>query len=123
MIKMDISVARKYIEKLYLDRCDIYEYQKVVDPDDHTTSNKEVLVHEDVPCKLSTKTKTTTDDGIVDDQYQAVSLILNPDITVKAGSRVVVRRGDCSISYKNSGTPSMCFNHQEILLVVEEDKA
>lgn len=108
---------------LYLDRCDIYEYQNVVNPDDHTTSSQEVLVHEGVPCKMSIKTTDSTRDGVADSQLQIMKLILSPDIEVKAGSRIVVTRNGKSVAYKNSGTPSRFFNHQEIGLQSEEDWA
>lgn len=120
---VDISIARKHIEMLYLDRCDIYEYQTVVDPDDHTTSSQEVLVHEGVPCKMSKYTSKPSYDGIVELQYQQIKLIINPDIEVKPGSRILITRGDKTVAYKNSGDPVRCFNHQEIHLVSEEREA
>ena len=123
MIVMDISVARKYIEMLYSDKCDIYEYQTVVNPDDCSTETKEVLVHENVPCKMSMRTTSATEDGVSEHQYQFVKILINPDIDVKSGSKVVVTRGGKPVNYKNSGSPSKFFNHQEIGLVLEEDDA
>lgn len=119
----DISIARKHIEMLYLDRCDIYEYQDVVNPDDHTTSSQEVLVHEGVPCKMSSYNSKPSYDGIVELQYQQIKLIINPNIEVKPGSRFVVTRGGKTVKYKNSGQPVRCFNHQEIQLVLEDLEA
>lgn len=120
---MDISIARNYIEKLYLDKCDIYEYQNVRDPEDFSTSSKMILVHKDVPCKMSCDTTNPSYDGVAEGQYQRIKLIVNPEIEVKPGSRIVVTRCGKSISYKNSGAPSRFFNHQEITLVIEEDDA
>ena len=123
MIVMDISIARKYIETLYLDKCDIYEYRTVVNSDDYTTGTEEVLVHKDVPCKMSCDSRNPSYDGVSESQYQRIKLIVNPEIEIKAGSRIVVTRGGKSISYNNSGTPAKFFNHQEITLIIEEDDA
>lgn len=118
---VNLSVARKHIEMLYLDRCDIYEFQTVVSSEDYTTSMEEVLVHEDVPCKLSEQHTTNSQDGVVEREWKRITLIINPDIEVKAGSRIVVTRGGKSTSYKNSGTPSRFFNHQQIGLELEDE--
>jgi hypothetical protein len=120
---MDISIARKPIELLYLDRCDIYEYREVVNPDDYTTETEEVLAYENVPCKLSRDKTKPSYDGVVELQYESIKLILNQEIEVKSGSRIVVTRGSKSVSYKNSGAPSRFFNHQEIMLVLEDDES
>lgn len=120
---VDLSIARQHIEMLYLDRCDIYEYQTVRNPDDFTTSSKEVLVHENVPCKLSADNTKPSYDGVVELQYQSVKLIINPDIEIKAGSKIVVTRSGKQIAYKNSGSPARFFNHQEIVLILEEGEA
>jgi hypothetical protein len=120
---VNISLARKYIEMLYLDKCDIYEYQTVRDPEDFTTSSKEVLVHENVPCKLSCESENPSYDGYFEGQYQRIKLIINPEIEISAGSRIVITRGGKTTSYKNSGAPSRFFNHQEIILVLEDGEA
>lgn len=119
---MDLSIAKKHIEMLYLDRCDIYEYSVVVSPEDHTTSMKEVLAHKDLPCKISWSSKYTTSDSAKEIMYQRIRLILSPDIEVKAGSRILVTRGGVTTAYKNSGAPSRYFNHQEIALELEDDE-
>ena len=120
---MDISMARKQIEKLYFDTCNIYEYQNVLNSDDYTTNMEEVLVHENVPCKLSYRATGHTNDGIGEGQFQVTTLFINPDIEVKAGSKIVVTRTGVSTAYKNSGTPARYINHQEIGLELEEEKA
>ena len=120
---MDFTRARKYIERLYFDTCNIYEYQDVVNPDDYTTSTEEVLVHENVPCKISYTSTSHTRDGLADSQYQITKLLINPDIEIKSGSRIVVTRTGASTAYKNSGASARYINHQEIDLLLEEDKA
>lgn len=120
---MNISAARKHIEKLYFDTCNIYEYQTVVNQDDYTTNMEEVLVHENVPCKLSYVSTPNTGDGLGETQYQTTKLIINPEIEIKSGSKIVVTRTGVSTSYKNSGAPARHINHQEIELLLEDDRA
>ncbi len=120
---MDLSIARKHIEKLYLDTCSIYEYQSVVSPDDYTTNMEEVLVHENIPCKLSYRVSAHSSDGVSERKYQITHLLINPEIEVKAGSTIVVTRNGTTTRYKNSGEPAKHFNHQQIELELEDDKA
>jgi hypothetical protein len=120
---MDITKVRKDIEKLYFDTCNIYEYRNVVNRDDYTTNMEEVLVHENVPCKLSYISTAHTRDGLSDTQYQITKLFINPDIEIKSGSKIVVTRTGVSTVYKNSGAPARHINHQEIDLLLEDDRA
>ena len=120
---MNISLARKYIESLYLDRCDIYEYQTVVSEDDFTTSMEKVLVHKNVPCKISYKSTGHASDSVADTTFEVTRLLINPEIVVRAGSCIVVTRNGTSKNYKNSGEPSIYFNHQEIDIELEDDRA
>lgn len=120
---MDLTIARKHIEKLYVDTCNIYEYQKVIDPDDGSTNVEEVLVYENVPCKISHRGTGHTEDGLGDTLFLVTELIINPDIVVKAGSRIVLTRNGVSTTYKNSGEPARYLNHQQIKLELEEERA
>jgi hypothetical protein len=88
---VDISKARKSIEKMCFDTCDIYEYFSYKDPVTKRTKHNWDIVHENIPCKLSFKTitSTTIDDG-VGKIGQAAKLSINPDIVIKAGSKIVV---------------------------------
>lgn len=116
-------LVRKAIEKLYLDTCDIYEYQKVTDPNDFSTNMQLVLVHEQVPCKLSYQDMNQTYDTHTPTIKLVAKLIINPDIEIKSGSRIVVTRKGVQTAYKNSGKAARFFNHQEIMLDLEEETA
>lgn len=115
--------VRKAIESLYLDTCNIYEYQKVIDQEDFSTNMRLVLVHQNVPCKLSHHDKNQTYDNERPTIKLISKLIINPDIEVKAGSRIVVTRNGIETAYKNSGKAALHFNHQEIMLDLEEETA
>lgn len=113
---MDLSIARKAIERLYTDSCNVIEYQEVTNPDTHITDMQEVVVYEKVPCKLSHKKIQSSGEGVAGSLILSSQLILSPDLVIKAGSKIDVTRKGVTTSYKNSGEPARYNNHQEIIL-------
>lgn len=121
---MNLKFARKDIEKLYIDTCSVIEYRNAVDPDTHiTTPNVEVLVHENVPCKITHKTVSYSEAGISSVVTLISKLIINPEIVIKPGSKILVTRDGITTAYKNSGVPARYINHQEIMLELEDERA
>ena len=115
-MNIDLTIARKFVESLYLDTCNIYEFQHVLDETTGITSQQEVLVYKDVPCKLSYETKKQSGDGVGSSLFLSVKLFLSPDLDIKPGSKIDVTKSGKTVSYKNSGLPARYINHQEILL-------
>lgn len=120
---IDLSKARKHIEKLYLDTCSVYEFQEVTDPETHMTTHELVLVYENVPCKISHHVPQATGDGLVGSLSLSSRLICSPDLVIKAGSRIDVMRKGVTTSYSNSGEPARYFNHQEIMIDLLDGEA
>lgn len=115
---MDLSSVRKFIEKLYLDTCTVIEYQSIEDPITHITDMQEVVVHENVPCKLSHQTEKQSGDGVASSLFLSSSIILSPDLVINPGSKIVVRRNGVETAYKNSSEPARHINHQKIMLEI-----
>lgn len=113
---MDLSIARKHIEKLYVDTCTVIEYQKVIDATTHISGMQEVTVYENVPCKVSYQTVKPSGEGAVSALFLSCKLILASDIEIKPGSKIIVTRNGKETAYKNSGEPARHINHQEIML-------
>lgn len=123
---MDLSFARKDLERLYVDTCSIIEYCSVTDPVTHITSpNQEVIVRENVPCKVSHKYNTLTPaaSGDVPSIELLSKLIISPDVQVKPGSKIIVTRNGVSTAYKCSSAPARYFTHQEIMMELLEGEA
>lgn len=118
---MNQSLQRKAIESLYVGRCTVIERQSVKDPNTHITSQKEVIVIEDQPCKLSFERITTTNQtdtvGIV---TQSTKLFIAPELDIKAGSKIVVTQRGRTTEYTRSGEPAIYSSHQEIQLELFE---
>ena len=123
---MDLSFARKDIERLYVDTCTIIEYCSTVNPVTHITSpNQEVIAYENVPCKVSHKDRILypAASGDVPSINLMSKLIISPDIQVKPGSKIIVTRNGVSTAYKCSSAPARHFTHQEIIIDLLEGEA
>lgn len=108
---------RNAIEQLYEDTCTVIEYQSLKDPISKVTKKQEVTVLTDQPCKLSfSSTDTTESKNNVATVSQVVKLFVSPDVTIKAGSKLVVIHDDVEHVYKSSSEPSTFFTHNEISL-------
>ncbi|MGS5516344.1 hypothetical protein AB8L61_10210 [Clostridioides difficile] len=111
--------TRKAIEMMYRDKCTIVEYQPVKDPITKRTNNKEVVVLENQPCKLSYKNIASATDGKVAKLTQTIKLFISQNINIKAGSKLIINNKE----YTRSGEPAIYPSHQEVVLELLEDKA
>lgn len=115
-------MARKPLELLYTDTCTIAEFRKVVAPN-HTTHTEEVIVHENLPCRVSYDTTGYAGDGEFSSLQLVSKIYIAPEIEVKAGSKIYVTRNGITTIYENSGEPARYVNHQEITVDLWKDKA
>lgn len=117
-------MVRRELERLYVGRCSITNFQKVFDEKTKRTTTKEVVVVEDEPCRLSFSwNKEAQSEGVYSNLHQTSKLFLRPDLTVLAGSKITVTQSGVTKRYALSGEPAVHTNHQEILLVLDDDKA
>ena len=115
--------STSYMRKLWTDRLTVTEYQDVIMPN-KSTGSEEVVVMEDVACKLSFSTLRTTDQGeLAAGIGQTTKLFLDRSVDIKPGSKLTVTRCGQVLTYKNSGLPGMFHSHQEIVLVPFEEWA
>lgn len=119
---MNQSLQRKAIESLYVGSCTVIERKSVKDPVTHVTEHdKEVVIYESRPCKLSfdriTSTNQTETVGIV---TQSTKLFIAPELDIKAGSKIVVTQRGRTTEYIRSGEPAIYSSHQEIELELFE---
>lgn len=115
-------MVRKSLEKLYTDSCNIYEYKKVKDPKTKRTTFKNVLVYEDVKCRISFKNITSTVPTEKEAMTKQVTILfINPELNIKPNSIIEVERENRILKYQNSGTPAIYRTHQEIVLNLYEE--
>lgn len=120
-----LSRARTAVELLYLGTCTISEFESVVDPINKRTTQKEVVVLENQPCKLSfgRSQKDAASEGNFAAIAQKPKLFIAPEIDIKAGSKITVTQNGVTNTYERSGEPAVYINHQEIPLELYKDKA
>lgn len=112
------------LSALWTGRCTIYEFQDVTDPITHQTTQKEVIVLEDEPCRLSYKQEQSTNiqsgAAVVS---QSIKLFIRPDLEINPGSVIEITQHGATCKYKGSGQPAIYCNHQEIVLELYDNEA
>ena len=109
---------------LWTDKCTIYEFQNVFDPITKQTTQREVPVLVDEPCRLSHRHEQATDirsgAAVVS---QSITLFIRPDLTIKPGSVIEITHHGVTDKYKGSGKPAVYCRHQEIVLELYNNEA
>lgn len=109
--------ARRAQEATYEGICTIYECRDVTDEKTKLSSEEEVAVIEDQPCKLSfEKLNSVVQTETAAVQAQGVKLFLAPEIAVRSNSKIVVTQNGITNEYSASGVPAVYSTHQEITL-------
>lgn len=112
------------LEKLWRDTCSIYNFEKVKDLKTKTTEFKEILVQENIPCRISFQNISSTNETpSIAITNQVIKLFLSNKVEIKENSKIVVTRNGVSKAYKASGTPAIYLVHQEIILVIDNKGA
>lgn len=109
--------ARKALELLYDGVCTVTEWRKVK-KENSSTGFEEVIVYEDIPCRLSFKSVTATapNESGAASIAQTTTLFLSPDIAITAGSKIMVTQNGETAEYAQSGKAARYATHQEIPL-------
>lgn len=111
------KAARRAQEATYEGICTIYEYRDVTDEKTKLSSEEEIAVIENQPCKLSfEKLNSVVQTETVAVQAQGVKLFLAPEIAVGSNSKIVVTQNGITNEYSASGVPAVYSTHQEITL-------
>lgn len=116
--------AKTCIESAYEGLCTVIECQYIKDPVTKIKQQKEVVVLENQPCRLSfEKIAATTQTETAATVSQGVKLFISPEVSIQPGSKILVRQnGMCGV-YKASGEPAIYRTHQEIMLVLFKEWA
>lgn len=118
------SVPDNPLSILWTGRCTIWEYQDITDVTTHQTTQQEVQVVTDEPCRISFLSEATTNPVTgVAEMSQFTVLFIRSNLEVKPGSIIEVTQNGTTTKYKRSGKPAVYTNHQEVRLTLYEDYA
>ena len=116
--------ARNAIEGLYEGVARIYTYESKYDKKTHSMKSEEVVYAEDVPCRLSHSSKTSSNQTKnTNIAGEGISLYLSPDIVLEAGCKVDVMQNGVTRIYDCMGVSAVYSTHQEIRLKLESEEA
>lgn len=111
------KAARQIQEATYEGLCTIFEYHEVVDEKNKLSSEEEIAVIENQPCKLSfEKLDAVVQTETAAATTQGINLFLAPEIKVSSNSKIVVTQNKVTGEYSASGKPAIYPTHQEITL-------
>lgn len=115
MVK-ELEKAKKAIQSLWAGVCNIFGFKDVED-EYGATSHAEVMLFENLPCRLSFKNiSQTSQTESFAVSSQVVKLFIAPDVYVPPGSVIEVTQNGITRKYKHSGISAIYTNHQEIVL-------
>ena len=112
-----VDHVRAAMRSMWSDTCTVYEYQPIKKLN-KSTVHEEIAVLRDEPCKLSfSKLTHANQTDTAAKTPQIVELFLDEGLTIKAGSKIVVKRGNNEFVYGCSGEAGIFDEHQEIVLL------
>lgn len=118
--KNQVVIARKAVEELYEGVCSVVEYQKYT-RENRSTGYREVLVAENLPCRLSYRRKTAADQTEGGAAVgQEITVFLAPETEIKPGSKLIITQNGITEEYQCSGKPAVYQTHQEVYLEIFE---
>lgn len=110
------------LKSLWIGKCTIFEYVTTTDPYTYQSTQKQVPVLVDEPCKVSYNREQATNissgAAVIS---QSITLFIRPDLEVKPGSVIEVTQHGKTTKYKGSSKSAVYTNHQEIVLELYED--
>ena len=118
------QTVRKALAMLWRDRMRVI-VRMPSQRENGSTGFQDVVLMENIPCKLSnfkavnSANEPVTDNGVAATIRQYAKVFLAPEVDVPAGSRLDVTRADGRVEqYRCSSPPAMFAHHQEIYLEV-----
>ena len=110
------------LKSLWIGKCTIFEYQTTKDEITKQSTQKQVPVVVDEPCKVSYNrehaTNISSGAAVIS---QSITLFIRPDLEVKPGSVIEVTQHGKTTKYKGSSKSAVYTNHQEIVSALFED--
>lgn len=111
-----IKAYRKALEKLYTHKASVYERKMAYNSENFTHEEQDMLVYENIPCRISFDSKDTAKENLVTDSLETVTMFTEPDIEIKESSLVAARVNGKTFRFKYSSPPAIYPTHREYRL-------
>ena len=111
-----LAGMRAAAETLYIGRMDVVEYRLMENEKTGISRHQEVVVLENIPCRLSYGKAAAVTDGSAAENVQEIRVYFAPDIAVLPGSKLCIRQNGMEAAYKSSGVPKCYASHNEVTL-------
>lgn len=125
---INFDTHKSIIETLFLDMCNIYEYDRVFDETTKQSINSEVLKYENLPCKLSQAVNISSSGSLSKGEgnyevLKVVKLFIPTGVIVKAGAKIIITANGITDTYLNASEPAFFSTHTELTLTLEKERA
>lgn len=112
------------LRRLWDGLCDVYTFETVRNKANGRDEPTEVQKLHGEPCRLSfSSISSTSEEDSAPRIQQALKLFISKNVTIPAGSKIVVTQEGRTNAYAQSGEPAVYSTHQEIMLVPFEEYA
>lgn len=107
---------RKALEALWRGLCTVVVRDGKENPDTNLTEFKEQEIYTGQPCHLSFQPRVSTPAGSGEAALvsQTTTLFIGSELTIPAGSKIIVTQNGVTTEYARSGEPRPYADHQEI---------
>ncbi|MDO4728439.1 MAG: hypothetical protein Q4B43_05470 [Bacteroidota bacterium] len=118
-----LKEAREAIQSMWTGRCRVIKFGKVKGKN-NIVNPKEIVVYDNVPCRLSHKNiSQVQQEEPFATTSQVIKVFIAPDLDIPAGCKIEITQNGVTKTYENSGVSAVYTNHQEIILQIVKDKA
>lgn len=117
------DIQREEIEKEYQDTAIVSTIVGVRDEKTKECVDREVVLYNEIPCRLSFLNKesgVSARSDIHDFASQSIKMFTCPEYDIKPGSRITVIHLGRTLKYECSSYPKTYTTHQEIELFIKE---
>lgn len=118
-----LRAKRRAIESLYCGRIDAFQEIGFTDEHTHVTEFKKMRTVYNEPCRKIEVSSTTTTRNEPAKQGLEIKVMLRPEVSIPAGSTVILTQHGERRKFKMSGTPEIYSDHQVIPLTLFEEYA
>ena len=119
-IRQALRTHRAVIEETYVGICTV-RVQKKIQKENKSTGFVEEVALENQPCRIIYKSvRAAGESEPAAEVGQNIKLLIAPEVTIPAGSRITVTQNGMTRDYSRTGISAVYVTHQEITLELFE---